>query len=60
MTPSRYQREKARAREEAQRWQAEAPERVESWQDLAEAGARFEKLARRFGLLREFRENAII
>ena len=61
-----YARRKEAAREEARRFQdyfagcsdyfTEEP----SWGDLAVAGDHFEKLARRYGLTREFRENGII
>lgn len=55
-----YQKRKAAAREEAIRWQADFPEQDISWGELASAGDYFTKLARRYGLVREFRENGII
>lgn len=57
---NKYQKAKAAAREAAIRWQHEASQRADSWSDLAEAAAYFERLARRYGLIKEFRENSII
>lgn len=37
----------------------ESGELVQSYAEVAEMGAKFEKLGRRYGLLREFRENGI-
>lgn len=56
---SKYQQQKARAREIAIDWQYESSEKDLSYGELAEAGNYFYKLGRRFGLLKEFRENAI-
>lgn len=53
-----YRRRKASARCKAIEWQA--ADAAHSWEELAEATAYFEKLGRRYGLLREFRENGII
>lgn len=55
-----YNRGKERARDLAKRWQAEFGETAHSYAELAEDAARFERLARRYGLTREFRENGII
>lgn len=55
-----YQRGKARARETAIAWQYAAAEQNLSYGELAEAADHFERLAKRFGLVREFRENGII
>ena len=60
MKPSKYQRGKARARDAAIIYQLDFDKYNYSWYDLVTIQAYFEKLARRFGLLREFRENAII
>lgn len=60
MKPNKYQRGKARARDAAIIYQRDLNECAASYSELAEIGAYFEKLARRFGLLREFRENCII
>lgn len=56
---TRYQKEKARARQTAIAWQHNAPENL-SYGELAEAADYFTKLAKRYGLVREFRENCII
>lgn len=60
MKPTKYQRGKARARDAAIEWQLRTAEESTSWDELAEATAFFERLGRRFGLIREFRENGIL
>lgn len=55
-----YQQLKEAARQEAIDWQYEAAEQNLSYGELAEAQERFEKLGRRYGLIQEFRENAIL
>lgn len=60
MKPSKYQRGKARARDAAIIWQLDAERVGVSFGELAAVADYFEKLARRFGLLREFKENAIL
>lgn len=55
-----YTKGKERARELAKRWQSEFGNASHSYAELATDAARFERLGRRFGLLREFRENGII
>ena len=57
---STYKSRKESARQNAIEWQIEASERAMSYGELYEAGAYFEKLARRYGLTEEFRENGII
>lgn len=54
-----YTEAKARARELAIDWQYETSQRDISYGELAEAGERFNKLGKRYGLLGEFRENGI-
>lgn len=54
-----YQERKERAREIAIDWQDKTAGKCLYMSELAEAGEYFYKLGRRFGLLREFRENAI-
>lgn len=56
---SNYQKRKEAARQEAIDWQSEASEQNLSYGELAEIGNFFYKLGKRFGLLREFRENVI-
>lgn len=55
-----YQRGKENARTEAKNWQMDVADKDLSWWDVAHMGDYFEKLAKRFGLIREFRENGII
>ena len=55
-----YQELKEQAREQAIDWQQWQSEKNLSYGELADYQAKFEKLGRRFGLVREFRENAII
>ena len=55
-----YQIKKAAARQEAIEWQADFCNHDYSWGECAEFWAYFEKLARRYGLVKEFRENGII
>lgn len=55
-----YRQRKEKARQEAIEWQLSFSERNYSYSELAEAGDYFERLARRYGLVREFRENGII
>ena len=54
-----YQQKKEQVRNEAIDWQYEVAEMSLSYGELAEAQGHFERLGRRYGLLREFRENAI-
>jgi hypothetical protein len=52
---------KERARQLAQNWQAQLDSPVlHSWQWCAEWSARFERIGRKYGLLREFKENGIL
>ena len=57
---STYQRGKDAARAQAIKWKADFSDRSISWAAIAAEQRHFEQLARRYGLLREFRENAII
>lgn len=54
-----YAEGKARAREEAIEWSCRAGTEPMSYGELLENQRRFEALGRRYGLLREFRENSI-
>ena len=54
-----YKEGKERAREKAMEWQEKARESNYSYGDIAEAGNHFYKLGKRYGLLKEFRENGI-
>ena len=55
-----YQIEKEKARQEAMEWQRNFAEHNLSWHELYMQQIRFEKLARQFGLRKEFRENGVI
>lgn len=55
-----YKTRKAAARDTAIMAQQKAAEQAQSWEEVAEIADRLERLARRFGLLREFRENGLI
>lgn len=56
----KYQADKERARETAKEWQRNAADSVQNWGELAEDLAKLEKLAKRLGLVQEFRENGIL
>lgn len=54
-----YQRRKEQVRQEAIEWQLDFNNHNYSWGELAIWGEHFERLGRRYGLLREFHENGI-
>lgn len=58
--PTDYERGKDYARAEAMRWLHDTANGAKDWGDVWDAWDYFEKLARRFGLVREFRKNGII
>ena len=55
-----YAERKEKARNEAIDWQADFCNHNYYWSELADFSAHFEKICKRYGLLREFRENGII
>lgn len=56
-----YYKRQAQLRERAIDWQMRFAEgAIYSWSDIAEAGDYFQYWGKRFGLLREFKENAIL
>lgn len=57
---SKYQQEKERARQKAIDWQYGFTDHNYSYGELADWAAYFERLAKRYGLIKEFRANAII
>ena len=57
---TRYAAAKERARAEAIQWQADFPNAPHSYGELADAAEYFARLGKRYGLLREYRENGII
>ena len=56
---TKYQKAKAAAREKAVEFSLTCWDRDLFYAELAEIGNKFERLGRRYGLLREFRENGI-
>ena len=59
-TKTIYEKKKEIARQEAIDWQDDFRNHNYSYGELAEFGYYFEKLGRRYGLLKEFRENGIL
>ena len=57
---TKYQKAKERARDKAVEWQTDFSNHSYSYGELAYYGDYFEKLAKRYGLVKEFRENGII
>ena len=58
---TKYKINKMRARDLAIEWQARLDSPVQhSWQWCFEWQERFEKIAKKYGLTREFKENGII
>lgn len=55
----KYQELKDEARNDAVIWQLEASEKNYSYSDYYMAGEYFHKIGKRYGLLKEFRENGI-
>ena len=58
--PTRYQLKQAHARQIAIDWQWNFNHNSHSWQYCADWQARFERIGRKYGLIREFRENGIL
>ena len=56
---SKYYEYKARVRQEAIDWQLDFNNNNYSWGELAYWGDYFYKLGKRYGLLKEFKENGI-
>ena len=57
---NKYQRAKERARNKAIEWQHEFDGKCLSWSEVACYKDYFYKLAKKYGLVKEFKENAII
>ena len=55
----KYAEKKEAARQEAIDWMNEEAELALSWEGVTLAAEYFEKLGRRYGLLKEFRENGV-
>lgn len=60
ITMNTYQKNKARARQNAQAWQAATAETAITYGELIESTAYFTRIGKRYGLLTEFKENGII
>ena len=60
MKQNKYTRGKEKTRNAAIAWQIGNAGRGLSYEELCKISAHFEKLGRRFGLLRELRENGIV
>ena len=58
-TKTTYATKKAIARQEAIDWQNDLFRDNRNYEDMQEVAEYFEKLGRRYGLLKEFRENGI-
>ena len=56
---SNYQKQKERVRNEAIEWQLDFDNHNYSWGELAVFGDYFYTMGKRYGLLREFRDNGI-
>lgn len=57
---NKYQAAKERVRNKAIEWQCDFDNHNYSWGELIEFHGYFEKMAKRYGLVKEFRENCII
>ena len=57
---NKYQHYKNRAIEKATQWQLEFSEHNYSFYEYYEFGKYFFKLAKRYGLIKEFKENGIL
>lgn len=55
-----YKQGKAKARAEAIAYQQQTAENVQSWGDILNDNEYFYKLGKKYGLIKEFRENGII
>ena len=55
-----YQTKKEQARLKAQEWQEQFSEGNKYWSEIIEAEERFLKLAKRYGLITEFRDEGIL
>lgn len=55
-----YQQQKQKARERAINWQRWASNSRPSMHELAVTGEHFKRIGKRYGLIKEFKENGII
>ena len=56
---SKYRERQAKARQLAIDWQANF-NKIHSWEYILTWSARFERIGRKYGLIREFKENGIL
>lgn len=57
---SKYQIEKEKVRQKVIEWQHNFNNKSISFEELVYIGEHLEKLARRYGLIKEFKENGIL
>lgn len=57
---NKYQKNKAIARQNAVAWLLAMAINAPTWGEIAEGQAYFEKIGKRYGLIKEFKENGII
>ena len=55
-----YEQQKEKARQKAVEWQLDFNNHIYSFNELVQFQTKFTKLGKRYGLLKEFRENGII
>ena len=55
-----YKEQKQRARELAVQWQYDFANNNYNWEEISEFTDFFTKLGKRYGLLKEFRENGVL
>lgn len=55
-----YQERKEQARRDAQEWQLMSGEVASSWFEIFQRIRHFQKLARRYGLIKEFKREGIL
>ena len=55
-----YKEQKQRARELAVQWQYDFANNNYNWEEISEFTDYFTKLGKRYGLLKEFRENGVL
>lgn len=60
MKTNKYQIKKEEIKQKAIEWQNNFESNNYSWGELTEIQANFEKKAKKYGLLKEFKENGII
>jgi len=59
-TPNRYEIGKEKIRENAKMYQILSSENAMSYSDIIDSGEYFMRVGKRYGLLKEFKENGVI